>query len=297
MQTNYIRYQKIPLHWFHLPKGDVTRMILDHLHWKDSHCSFEAVLNILKTGLCQSVNARIWQNVLSEQNDLDLIIRNNTTKTFKPKQKKTKKTQRHFYPSKEAFSSASTSSSLHAFRTAEYRSFHELRIYTSTTLFKSYREINSVTSIIVKMGTTRNYTPPASWPTSQLLSEVFKYSAETQILLSETPVKCVNGGGGGPAKGRWWTVREEGGRGLCGHVFLGLSSPRYASSSKPMPTLCPPALKFFPSMRADRVTFTPAETQNRVSAFVWRRFKTCLTVITVRARTVWKKISRGWFSL
>lgn len=31
----------------------------------------------------------------------------------------------------------------------------------------------------------------------------------------------------------------------------------YASSSKPSPTLCPPALKFFPSMRAERVSFTP----------------------------------------
>ena len=40
-----------------------------------------------------------------------------------------------------------------------------------------------------------------------------------------------------------------------------VESPLYASSSKPMPTLCPPALKFFPSMRAERVTLTPAETQ------------------------------------
>lgn len=35
------------------------------------------------------------------------------------------------------------------------------------------------------------------------------------------------------------------------------SLPLYASSSKPRPTLCPPVLKFFPSIRADRVTFTP----------------------------------------
>lgn len=33
----------------------------------------------------------------------------------------------------------------------------------------------------------------------------------------------------------------------------------YASSSKPMPTLWPPALKFFPSIRAERVSFTPTE--------------------------------------
>lgn len=36
----------------------------------------------------------------------------------------------------------------------------------------------------------------------------------------------------------------------------------YASTSKPMPTLCPPALKFLPSMRAERVTLTPAQTQS-----------------------------------
>lgn len=35
----------------------------------------------------------------------------------------------------------------------------------------------------------------------------------------------------------------------------------HASSSKPMPTLCPPALKFLPSIRAERVTFTPAAAQ------------------------------------
>lgn len=39
--------------------------------------------------------------------------------------------------------------------------------------------------------------------------------------------------------------------------FVGGGIPVYASSSKPMPTLCPPALKFFPSIRAERVTFTP----------------------------------------
>lgn len=65
-------------------------------------------------------------------------------------------------------------------------------------------------------------------------------------------------------------VRGGEGRGVCGHVVRGLffsllagpTSPPYASSSKPMPTLCPPALKFFPSIRAERVTFTPAGTQN-----------------------------------
>lgn len=65
-----------------------------------------------------------------------------------------------------------------------------------------------------------------------------------------------------------WGTGGGGGRGgVCGHVFLGFfffffffvggGIPVYASSSKPMPTLCPPALKFFPSIRAERVTFTP----------------------------------------
>lgn len=31
----------------------------------------------------------------------------------------------------------------------------------------------------------------------------------------------------------------------------------HASSSKPMPTLCPPLLKFFPSIKAERVTLMP----------------------------------------
>lgn len=39
-------------------------------------------------------------------------------------------------------------------------------------------------------------------------------------------------------------------------LFLVSFSP-HASSSKPIPTLCPPALKFFPSMRAERVTLMP----------------------------------------
>lgn len=55
-------------------------------------------------------------------------------------------------------------------------------------------------------------------------------------------------------------------------LLAGPRSPPYASSSKPMPTLCPPALKFFPSIRAERVTFTPAGTPNsqRVSQTVTR---------------------------
>lgn len=36
-----------------------------------------------------------------------------------------------------------------------------------------------------------------------------------------------------------------------------LLQPLYASSSKPMPTLCPPPFTFFPSTRAERVSFTP----------------------------------------
>lgn len=42
-------------------------------------------------------------------------------------------------------------------------------------------------------------------------------------------------------------------RGAAGLDRAGL----YASSSKPMPTLCPPALKFFPSIKAERVTLMP----------------------------------------
>lgn len=39
----------------------------------------------------------------------------------------------------------------------------------------------------------------------------------------------------------------------------------HASSSKPMPTLCPPLLKFFPSIKAERVTLMPEYETARAS--------------------------------
>lgn len=47
---------------------------------------------------------------------------------------------------------------------------------------------------------------------------------------------------------------EEEDRGARGHA-AGL----YASNSKPMPILCPPLLKFFPSNKAERVTLMPED--------------------------------------
>lgn len=44
---------------------------------------------------------------------------------------------------------------------------------------------------------------------------------------------------------------DRGGRGLAAGL--------YASSSKPMPILCPPLLKFFPSNKAERVTLMPED--------------------------------------
>ena len=42
-------------------------------------------------------------------------------------------------------------------------------------------------------------------------------------------------------------------------AFLSCCLPNlYASSSKPMPTLCPPPFTLFPSIIAERVSFTPA---------------------------------------
>lgn len=84
-------------------------------------------------------------------------------------------------------------------------------------------------------------------------------------------LNCVNWRGGvrrSPERSYMMVVDcvwGRGGRGVRGDVvsgafffvLVGLSSPLYASSSKPMPTLCPPALKFLPSIRAERVTFTP----------------------------------------
>lgn len=41
----------------------------------------------------------------------------------------------------------------------------------------------------------------------------------------------------------------------------------YASSSKPSPTLCPPVLKFLPSMSVENVIFTPK--QHMGLEFIW----------------------------
>lgn len=73
-------------------------------------------------------------------------------------------------------------------------------------------------------------------------------------------------------------VKRKGGAKECEETFVrGLfffffdacsGFSHYASSSKPIPTLCPPALKFFPSIRAERVTFTPAHSHTqRISNF------------------------------
>lgn len=61
-------------------------------------------------------------------------------------------------------------------------------------------------------------------------------------------------GGGGLRRRTVCEVRRRTGeRGAAGLDRAGL----YASSSKPRPTLCPPALKFFPSIKAERVTLMP----------------------------------------
>lgn len=73
----------------------------------------------------------------------------------------------------------------------------------------------------------------------------------------------------------WWLV--------LGFSFIGRScfSP-YASSSKPMPTLCPPALKFFPSIRADRVTFTPANTNLWIISGNPTKLLSCTNVVLTK---------------
>lgn len=55
----------------------------------------------------------------------------------------------------------------------------------------------------------------------------------------------------------------------CCCLFLHCpSSHLHTSSSKPMPTLCPPALKFLASIRADRVSFTPAERNIQITSII-----------------------------
>lgn len=49
---------------------------------------------------------------------------------------------------------------------------------------------------------------------------------------------------------------EDRGHVVTGWAALGCAG-LHASSSKPMPTLCPPLLKFFPSIKAERVTLMP----------------------------------------
>ena len=63
-QTNYTSYQKIPLHWFHLPNWEVTKhsKIKQHLCWKDCHCSCKA--NIFKyPSFSQSVQESLPLNL------------------------------------------------------------------------------------------------------------------------------------------------------------------------------------------------------------------------------------------
>lgn len=60
-----------------------------------------------------------------------------------------------------------------------------------------------------------------------------------------------------------WCVAEWGHSGVvfsfvCFPLLLPVLFNPYASSSKPRPILCPPAFTFFPSIRAERVSFTPA---------------------------------------
>ena len=117
--------------------------------------------------------------------------------------------------------------------------------------------------------------------TIEFANKLRLHSSQGWPLLSEMLMKCEDRGNvwGSPERRRrgcgqstsvCGCVDED--RTVCGVVVLGfsllmgLSSPPYASSSKPMPTLCPPALKFFPSIRAERVTFTPAGTRDRESS-------------------------------
>lgn len=135
----------------------------------------------------------------------------------------------------------------------------------STTSFKGYTEINKCC-----FDNPKNDNNSQLYAVSiELLSEVFEHDSGTQ-MLSETQEMCERGRcveGGGSSYIRVVDCVWGGGRGACGRVcgglslLLGWSSPVYASSSKPMPTLCPPALKFFPSIRAERVTLTPADTE------------------------------------
>lgn len=86
--------------------------------------------------------------------------------------------------------------------------------------------------------------------TSELLPEGF----DVMLRLRRCCQTLVGGGGGyggGQCVRRRRRRTEE--RGAAGLDRAGL----YASSSKPMPTLCPPALKFFPSIKAERVTLMP----------------------------------------
>lgn len=49
-KTNYTNYRKIPLHWIHLPKREVTKLykiISEHLHHGDFHRSCTASLTFL----------------------------------------------------------------------------------------------------------------------------------------------------------------------------------------------------------------------------------------------------------
>lgn len=83
--------------------------------------------------------------------------------------------------------------------------------------------------------------------TPELLSEVL----DVMLRLRRCCQTLVGGGGKTATVCEVRRRTEE--RGAAGLDRAGL----YASSSKPMPTLCPPALKFFPSIKAERVTLMP----------------------------------------
>lgn len=126
------------------------------------------------------------------------------------------------------------------------------------------------------MTISRNYGPSVWGSTRNLaapLRGVYACCWDFKLLLSKALVTCEWGGQGERECGR------GGGRAgecavMCLEDFIfsssffqicsmGLGFHLHASSSKPMPTLCPPALKFLPSIRAERVTFTPADAQKR----------------------------------
>lgn len=60
----------------------------------------------------------------------------------------------------------------------------------------------------------------------------------------------------------WFVVISGGRKGWGSRIFTWHQTPHYASSSKPKPTLWPPALKFFALIRAEAVSFTPVNKQD-----------------------------------